>query len=343
MYAWCIQILKPQSPTSEQSSKPTPCRLRLTCFWQHDLRAVWNFGTTSSMSQQLSAMMVGFYNSVKSRGTRIPLLTGYGNGVSIEHVRFEIDREALTIDYSIVPEEDDHSPHTSGQGWEELHAIREHCRLARSIECFLPSNEGWDVQLSMKASSEELQKLPWTPRATLDDSSGIKSDEKIIFNVQHAQLPNDHAVLKVAVVIELSGPSSGLRLNGIPTPVDRVEKRDPSSYYMSQSMLQDASSVADYSLRSQSTFNTATTGASSHSTIPDRPVLTRTMTERTASAQKAILARVKRNYIYFSSLLQEPEAKWKRSRFPHFSSYQCISPCASHGSTWGVYCPARFH
>src|SRR6185437_8006952 len=33
---------------------------------------------------------------------------------------------------------------------------------------------------------------------------------------------------------------------------------------------------------------------------------------RSPSAQKAILTRVKRNYIYFTSLLQEPEAKWKR-------------------------------
>lgn len=279
------------------------------------------------MAQQLSAMMVGFFNSVKSRGTRIPLLMGYGNGVSIERVRFEIDREALTIDYSIVPEEEDPQVHSSEQGLEELHAIREHRRLTRSVECALPANEGWDVQLSTRASSEVVQKLPWTPRATLDDSSGIQADEKIVFNVQHAPLPNDHAVLKVTVVIELSGPSSGLRLNGIPTPIDRVETRDPSSFYMSQSMLQDASSTADFSLRSQSTFNTATTGASSTSTISDRPALTRTMTERTAAAQKAILARVKRNYIYFSSLLQEPEAKWKRSKLqvPLLLSLRCIS------------------
>lgn len=319
MFAWCIQI-----PTSEQSGKSTPCQLRLTCFWQHDLRAMWNIGANSSMSQQLSAMMVGFYNSVKSRGTRIPLLTGYGNGVSIEHVRFVIDREALTVDYLIVPEEEDRPPHSSEQGLDELHAIREHRRLTRSIECTLPGNEGWDVQISTKASSEEVQKLPWIPRATLDDSSGSKPDEKIIFNVQHARLPNDHAVLKVTVVIELSGPSSGLRLNGIPTPVERVETRDPSLYYMSQSMLQDASSTADFSLRSQSTFNTATTGASSTSTIPERPPLARTTTERTAAGQKAILARVKRNYIYFSSLLQEPEAKWKRSKAILSSFCRCI-------------------
>ncbi|CAL1714035.1 unnamed protein product [Somion occarium] len=313
LFAWCIQILKPQTPTGEQSSKQNSSRVRLTCFWQHDLRAIWNFGTASSMAQQLSSMMVGFFKTVKSRGTRIPLLAGYGNGISLERVRFAIDREALTIEYSIVPEEEDHATHTSEQGLEELHALREHRRLTRSIECALPANEGWDVQLSTKASSEEVQRLPWTQHATISESSGAKADEKIMFSLKHAALPNEHAVLKVTVVIELSGPSSGLRLNGIPQPIERVEERDPSSYYMSQSMLQDASSTADFSLRSSSTFNTATSGTSGTSTVAERPPQAQTMTERTAAAQKSILARVKRSYIYFSSLLQEPEAKWRRT------------------------------
>jgi hypothetical protein len=46
----------------------------------------------------------------------------------------------------------------------------------------------------------------------------------------------------------------------------------------------------------------------------ERPELLRTTSERTAAGQKSILSRVKRNYIYFSSLLQEPEAKWKASQ-----------------------------
>jgi hypothetical protein len=37
------------------------------------------------------------------------------------------------------------------------------------------------------------------------------------------------------------------------------------------------------------------------------------MNERPVAAEKTILSRVKRSYIYFSSLLQEPEAKWKRT------------------------------
>ena len=144
--------------------------------------------------------------------------------------------------------------------------------------------------------------------------SGGKEADKFVLQIKHSPLPNDHSVLKVKVIIELSGPSSGWRLNGIPQPIEDIEERDPSSYNMSQPILQDTMSMANISFRSKSTVNTAATGTSSTSTVPEPPPLGRTMTERTAAAERSILSRVKRNYIYFSSLLQEPEAKWKRSK-----------------------------
>lgn len=233
-------------------------------------------------------------------------------------MRFEIDREALTLDYSIVPEDEDHAPHTTEQGLDELHAIREYRRLTRSIECVLPVSVGWDIQISTKASSEQVAQLPWTTHVTRSasgspGSSPTSSDgDQVVFGVKHSSLPNDHSVLKVRIIIELSGPN-GIRLNGIPHPVEQVEERDPLSHYISQQMLQDASSTADMSFNTQSSLGTIAESASRSSTLLERPVLTRQQTERTAAAEKSILSRVKRNYIYFSSLLQEPEAKWRRS------------------------------
>lgn len=273
-------------------------------------------------------MMVGFYKTVKTRGLRIPVLTGYGNGVSVERIHFQTDREALTVDYAIVPEDDDAAKQahaaTTEQGIEELHAIREHRRLTRTVEWALPAGEGWDVLITTKASSEEVSQLPWTAHALRDrtpsSSHGSQQKDKVVLSVKHASLPNDHAVLKVRVVIELSGPSSGWRLNGIPQPIEEVEERNPS-FFMSQSILQDSTSMADVSFRSQSTKATVTTGgASSSSTIPEPPPVIKAPAERSAAAERSILSRVKRNYIYFSSLLQEPEAKWKRSEsrvMPH--------------------------
>ena len=106
VFAWCIQRIQAQG--SEQNQRASIPRLRITCFWQHNFRLVWSFGSASTLAQQLSAMTVGLYKTVQQRGIRVPLLTGYGNGVSIERIRFAIDREALTVDYSIVPEDEDH-------------------------------------------------------------------------------------------------------------------------------------------------------------------------------------------------------------------------------------------
>ncbi|KAJ7746796.1 hypothetical protein DFH07DRAFT_942614 [Mycena maculata] len=321
LFAWCIQHLAPplplpSAPGEPQKKRSSPGgRLRITCFWQHDLRTAWNIGSSSSTLQQLSTMALGLLKTVMKRGSRIPKITGYGNGVSIERIRFQIDREALTIDYAIIPEEEEHP--ASGQGIDELHALREQRRLTRSIECILPSSEGWDVQVSTRASSEEVERLPWSVRAIRSSSFPSSPElpdslplDQLVVRLSHAPLIDEHSVLKVRVVVEISGPSGGLRLNGLPQTIQDIEERDPSSYFISQQILQDVSSTADLSFNTASSLRTT---SSIGSTTSSGPTIPRPHTERTAAAEKSILSRVRRNYIYFSSLLQEPEAKWRRT------------------------------
>ncbi|KAG6895518.1 hypothetical protein C0992_000889 [Termitomyces sp. T32_za158] len=262
-------------------------------------------------------MTLGLLKTVLKRGTRVSKLAGYGNGVTIEHLRYQIDREALTIEYAIVPE-DDATMSDDVQGMNDVYTLRENRRLTRSTEFVLPSSEGWDVRLTTRASSEEVEQLPWTARAIRSSSSASSSQspsippDQIVLRVTHAPLIDDHSVLKVRVVIEISGPSSGLRLNGIPQTIQDVEDRDPSSYFISQQILQDVSSAIDLDFQSTSSVNTVNSSASADSVQTlARPIVT----ERTAAADKSILSRVRRNYIYFSSLLQEPEAKWRRSEW----------------------------
>ncbi|KIK57033.1 hypothetical protein GYMLUDRAFT_61634 [Collybiopsis luxurians FD-317 M1] len=353
LLAWCIQYLKPSSDSKRKSS--TTARIRITCFWQHDLRAIWNIlGSSTTLVQQLSTMVLGLLKTTNKRATRVPKLIGHGNGVSIEKMRFQNDREALTIEYSVIPE-DTHGAEAS----KGIDAIRDQRRLTRAIECVLPAVEGWDVQLTTRAFSEEVEKLPWTAYASRGTSYSYFSSaatstdviapplDQIILRITHAPLIDDHAVLKVKVVIEISGPSSGLRLNGVPQRVREVEElRDPSSLQQQQQQQQplftDGSVMTDVStLYSGSIATTTTTSVASNSTLSVvssgtgagagpgvgvvAPPLVRMPTtdslngaglgtgERSAGAEKTILSRVKRNYIYFSSLLQEPEAKWKRT------------------------------
>ena len=277
---------------------------------------------------------------VRERGHRVPVLRGYGNGVMIERMRFQVDRVALTLNYSVVFDEGDHHFHAT-EGIDELHAIREARRLTRAVECILPSSDGWDVQVSVKASSKEVETLPWLAKAIQNippspalDSGAPKAHDTILFQIKHSPLLDEHSIMKVQITIEKSGSSPGaLRLNGIPHKVETIEERDPSSYssgmMIPNHIAQDATSAAQISLQSVSTHSAAESSATpsisgSNKTSPldlvPGPVTPGpsppggTFAERPESAKKSILSRVKRNYIYFSSLLQEPEAKWKPSK-----------------------------
>ena len=287
--------------------------------------------------------MLGLYMTAKERGYRIPVLRGYGNGVMIERMRFQVDRVALTLNYSVVSDESDPHVHTT-EGIDELHAIREARRLTRAVECTLPPSEGWDVQVSVKASSKEVEALPWLakairnpPTSPAPDSGAPKPHDAIAFHIKHGPLLDEHSIMKVQITIEKSGSSPGaLRLNGIPHKVETVEERDPSSYnpgmMIPNHITQDATSAAQISFQ---TVSTSSVAGSSTSSVPSSvggsnktspldlipgpappgpPPPGGPFGERSESAKKSILSRVKRNYIYFSSLLQEPEAKWKPSK-----------------------------
>ena len=290
-------------------------------------------------------MMLGLYTTAKDRGYRIPVLRCYGNGVMIERMRFQVDRVALTLNYSVVSDEGDHHFHAT-EGIDELHAIREARRLTRAVECTLPSSDGWDVQVSVKASSKEVERLPWStkairnsPSSPTPDSGTPKPHDTITFQIKHSPLLDEHSVMKVQITIEKSGSSPGaLRLNGIPHRVETVEERDPSYNHgmmIPNHIAQDATSAAQISLQSVSTSSVAESssvsipsslggGSSKTSPLdlipgpipPGPPAPGGPFGERSESAKKSILSRVKRNYIYFSSLLQEPEAKWKPSKPP---------------------------
>jgi len=293
----------------------------------------------SSLAQQLAAMVLGLLKTAIKRRSRVPLVTGYGNGVAVSRIRFDLNRESLTFEYSVIPEDEDHhSTHSPDnlQGLDELHAIREHRRLTRTVEFSIPLHEGWDVQISTQASSDKVTQLPWSARAYRNSAAAAASSsgnstsdpDSLLFRVNHAALLDDHSLLKVQVVVERSA-SSGLRLNGLPQAIEYIEERNPTSYIMSPEMLQDATSTADVS------FLTTSSNATGRSTLSGSSgsralQLSRSAAGRSAAQEKSILSRIRRNYIYFSSLLQEPEAKWKRSTWKQLSCPAYIYDVTSH-------------
>ncbi|KAG8941715.1 hypothetical protein FRC03_004047, partial [Tulasnella sp. 419] len=321
LFAWCIQLITSPSESPGKSNVP---QLRITCFWQQDFKAMWGAAT---LTQNLPSMVIGLVRAVRKRGDRIPMVAGWGGGVSLDNVSFTVDRQALRVDYSIIPDDEDHM--STSETVTDLRALKEKRRLERSTELILPISQGWDVQISTRASSEETAKSPWAVYATrvtsspspesslasptagsFPETSSSPSSEPaydhIVFRVAHTKLQG-HSILKVKLIVELSGGTSGLRINGVPHTIEDAESRDPSSYTMPKQMLEDATSISGIS------YQTASTAGSGSSATPSAQaqVTPKKSGERSPAADKTILTLVRRNYIYFTSLLQEPEAKWR--------------------------------
>lgn len=294
LFAWVIQ----------QVPSPAGANIRLTCFWQHDLKAVWGLGMPSRV-QHLSSLMIGAVKAVKRYGTRIPLLQGYGLGVGMERMAFDVGRQSLTVEYSILHEEEgDDLLQGAPRGMDEVLARKEKRRLEKSLEFVLPKQTGWDIQLLIRASSAMAASSPWAVKA-YSDKDGFLDPDQLLLRARHSLPSSMHAVIKVKLVIEAAGGTAGnLRLNGVPLVVEDLELRDPTPLTIPEPLLQDASNVGDISFQSPS-------GAQSQfSDVASRTISVRA-NGRTEGSQKSILKLVKRNYVYFSSLIQEPEMKWK--------------------------------
>lgn len=345
VFAWCIQFIPPPSEPSSKTPTPPP-RIRITCFWQHDLKALWG---TANISQNLPSMIIGLVRAVRKRGNRIPVLSGWGNGVGVDNVGFNIGRDALRVDYSILPDDSpsDHGFRTTpGDETVDMRTMKERKRLERSLEVILPLSQGWDIQVTTRGHSEESSQLPWTVHATRiatslpslepPDSGNASPRNSIppppqspsptqyaMFRISHSR-PKEFAILKVKVVIELSGGSNGVRVNGSPHAILDSESRDPVSFSMAKEMIEDASSISGISFQT-----TSTVGSQSSSATQQGNLAVRAGNDRSPAVEKSILSLVRRNYIYFTSLLQEPEAKWRHvneSRGVTISQLDSIDP-----------------
>ncbi|EJD48112.1 hypothetical protein AURDEDRAFT_113016 [Auricularia subglabra TFB-10046 SS5] len=313
LFAWCIQLPQSQSGSAadpaDRPRRPSSNKIRISCFWQHDLKTTWALGALN-LSQQLPAMLLGLLNTVRTRGRRLPIFSGFGTSVGVENITFDVGREALVLEYHIIPDEEDGPAQGSN-----IEVVQARKRLRRAVEVFLPAacDFSWDLQLTTQAPSSETAALPWKVQAIQASAAeaGRETGDYLVLSARHASVPAHH-ILKVKLAIELA-TGTGLRLNGVHHPVeDALAARDPTARPVDaagESLLKDAQSMTGISIGSVET--TATGESASTMSAVRHGSMSRSPAERAAIAEKVILTRVRRNYIYFSSLLQEPEAKWK--------------------------------
>ena len=277
LLAWCVQL----GGTSEVPVG----KARITCFWSWNPKGAWAVG--GGVPQHLPSSVVGLVDHVREGSEKVPVLLGYGADVSIGAMDYDTARITLAVGYAII---NPSTPEEEG--------------ARRYIEFGLSSTESWDVQIHVKTQSgDDSSSAAWTSfvgRAPSLVPDG-KAPKRLILRFSHAALDANEELVRVKVTIEQTATSStpNVRLNGIPVNIQSMEQHREN-----RPVLQETASTSAVSLK------TISTKRSVHS--QDGKSVTRTgERERSPSAERGIASLVRRNYIYFTSLLQEPEAKWR--------------------------------
>ncbi|KAL7418551.1 hypothetical protein Q5752_007009 [Cryptotrichosporon argae] len=251
-------------------------KARITCFWSWNPKGAWAVG--GGVPQHLPSVMVGLVDYVRAESSRVPLLRAWGSDVTIGSVGYDTSRVTLSVGYAIVDEGEDDS--------------------RRHIEFGLSSAEGWDVQIQVKMQSGEASpSTAWTSfvgRA----SSGRDLDRQIVLRFAHARLRASEELVRVKVTLERTTASSvpSIRINGIPATIERMSPLTPR-----RPLLEETASVSGVSVQTFSTLDSAKRDAS----------VERVQSGRPPAMERNIASLIRRNYIYFTSLLQEPEQKWR--------------------------------
>ncbi|SPO29839.1 uncharacterized protein UTRI_06112_B [Ustilago trichophora] len=322
LMASCLQLIPPDGPTSS-SAKPAAAssasnlrsspRIKITVFWSWDLRGAWMGMPAGGLGMHLPELIKGFLNHVRESSDKIPLLKNYGNCVELLSNSFDPTRDTLATEYAIIVEDTvaREAEDRAEKDLDTLHLLRSRRKLEATVEFSLPAREGWDVRVEVKASSssatepnpaESSDDTPTSWRATAERPS---ESQHTILSIRHKQLQDSEELVRIKVRIQRVVASTDLRLNDAPLEVAQVEPRTPAS--LAQPLLEDTASISAISVATASTGSAASVTAVNAGNAANA---SRSGTPNLGFTNQ-INSQIRRNYIYFTSLLQEPEAKWK--------------------------------
>nr|XP_019050191.1 hypothetical protein I302_00616 [Kwoniella bestiolae CBS 10118]OCF29121.1 hypothetical protein I302_00616 [Kwoniella bestiolae CBS 10118] len=282
LLAWCIQLPSPSPSTNDALPDG---KARITCFWSWNPKGAWAVG--GGVPQHLPSLVVGLVDYVRDGSEKVPVLLGYGPDVAIGSVGYDTARVTLSVAYAIV---------SGGEN-------RETEDLRRQVEFGISSTQSWDIQVNVRTQhGKDSASTSWTSFVgqAPNSANGIAAPKRLILRFAHAPLETGEELVRVNVSIERTSSSvAGVRINGIPVGVEPMQVPIPR-----RPLLEDTASMTGISLR---TIATAESYQSQDSAVEIR----RTTSQRSDAAQKSIASLIRRNYIYFTSLLQEPEQKWR--------------------------------
>lgn len=206
---------------------------------------------------------------------------------------FDRGQDTLQVEYSIIADDEvEAKTETAVKGMDELAKQKERRRLERAIEFSLSASQGWAVSVAAKGQGEGVD-AAWTAVAE------AVGEGRVTLRIAHAKVVKAEQLVKVRISIQRLAGGKVLKVNGEPTKTVLIEPRDPSS--LSRQMLDDTASVGSPTIATASTSDSPTGASSSAISTPIAPL----------PSTSEVMSLLRRNYIYFTSLLQEPEAKWR--------------------------------
>lgn len=334
LFAWCLE-------RAAYTGKP---HVKLTCFWSWDLRGAWIGMPAGGIGARLPSLITSLVQHVKDGDAlHVPFLSHYGRNVELTNRTFNSSRDMVTVEYQVV--------------CDDVQGLHSDQARDLQLEWSLPAAEGWDVHVDVKPlDNHKHSSVEWKSTATRTIQSGRHS-AKMTFNVQHLQSegPSGRSLLaegirgRITVQRIAASQDVKLRINDKPFAVEEVRLTDeeivsPKTDFDlttgSNSLADDSASISNLSMRSEVSSASATTmgddvikraatpSSISGSTtkrqtldVMGSPMQTSLSSGRPAPDRNtAIASIIRRNYIYFTSLLQEPEAKWK-----HFSDTRGVT------------------
>lgn len=249
-------------------------------------------------------------------------------------------------------EDDDEAVGGNLQGLDELVRRRERIRLERSVELSLPplgtlvdpvdtgagTADGWDVRVVAKSlggpastastpldgpTLSDPSDPPYTLSLTAPTAPSSSRSPRLTLRLSHPPLRSPSHLLRVILTVQRLAAGRGVRVNGEKKEIECVEARNPTGMGGRGKGWELAAdgSTTDEGASSIASEAESTVDHEEEGTPPapgESSVSIRTTSAASPSTQIASLLR--RSYIYFLSLLQEPPAKWR-----HISDSQGVT------------------
>ncbi|KAJ9112079.1 hypothetical protein QFC22_006378 [Naganishia vaughanmartiniae] len=335
-----------QRETSAAKSTTTDT-IKITCFWNWNPHGTWAVG--ASLPLHLPALLINLVEFVRSgQAEQIPCVAGYGSQISIYGVRYDPVRVLLGVDYAVVPE----MKGPAGANANVDTGIAGQVAMERdqkSVVLEMSGKFSWDVQVrhqsKLATTTTEEGSPDWTSRLSRPkDSPCALSSGMLHLALAHREPKHENDLIRIHVTIErTSGNPGDVRLNGelmaVPLaarsglagteglglglgPVDHLSPEQiqgsetpQSEFSLDSSLVPDSVGGGGFKSRSRSTTlrSFSSMDVASHQ-LPSRVLVrsTRKGRGRSPAQEKSIGSLIKRNYIYFTSFLQEPDAKWRQ-------------------------------